>query len=66
MARDPENDAEWKEAADAAYFALVVDSAVQYGLITVDGKSESGVDIARCEWVLEEAKKRGIFPEENL
>jgi len=64
--RDPETQEEWQEAADGAYFCLVLDSAVQYGLVLVDGKAESGVNTARCEWILEEAKKRGIEPNKNL
>lgn len=70
MARDPETDAEWQEAADAAYFCLVLDSAVQYGLVEpLDKDPESdltGIDAERCEWILEQAKKRGIVPKENF
>jgi hypothetical protein len=63
--RDPENDAEWQEAANAADFALLIDSAVQYGLVLVDGKAESGVNVERCVRILEEAKKRGILPQKR-
>ena len=67
MGRDPETDAEWKEAAAAAAFSLALDSAVQYGLVLVlvGGKKESGINLARCEWILEEARKRGIEPPEE-
>lgn len=65
IGRDPETLVEWQEAADAAEFMLALDSAVQYGLLTVDGKPESNVDVRRCEWILEEARKRGIQPEKN-
>jgi hypothetical protein len=63
-ARDPETEAEWQDAADAAHLMLMIDSCCQYGLITVDGKPESGVDTGRCQWILDEARKRGIMPKE--
>ena len=62
MPRDPESDAEWQEAADSADFLLVLDSAVQYGLVLVDGTPESGADVESCQWILQEAAKRGIHP----
>lgn len=60
-APDPETPAEWQEAADAAYFMLLVDSAIQYGLI-----AGPRANIARCEWIIEEAMKHGITPKENF
>lgn len=62
MARDPETEAEWQEAADAAEFQMMLDSAVRYGLILVNGQPESGANLERCEWILAEAKKRGLTP----
>jgi hypothetical protein len=59
--RDPETEAEWQEAADAAYFCLAVDSCYQYGLLT-----GPPINLARCEWILEEAKKRGIEPKKDF
>lgn len=59
--QDPQTDAEWKEAADSAYFMLLLDSCYQYGLMT-----GPKVNVERCEWILEEAKKRGIVPERDV
>lgn len=56
MKRDPVTDAEWREAADAAVFALGLDSAWKYGLITPDPR----VDVIRCEAILHLAQVRGI------
>jgi hypothetical protein len=55
---DPETPAEWQEAANSANFMLLLDSAIQYGLIT-----GPRADVERCEWILAEAKKRGITPQ---
>ena len=55
---DPKNPAQWQEAVDAADFVLVLDSLKQYGLIT--GGPEG--NIARCETILEEGRKRGYYP----
>lgn len=56
--RDPRTKAEWQEAADGAQLAFLIDSARQYGLI------EGGptFDLDRCDWILREAKRRGITP----
>lgn len=56
--RDPQTKAEWQEAADAAQLALMIDAARQYGLITGGPK----FDLDRCDWILKEAKRRGIKP----
>jgi len=58
--QDPKTPEEWQEAADAAHFLLLVDSARQYGLIT--GGPEANVD--RCISILEQAKAQGITPRE--
>lgn len=56
--QEPRTKAEWKEAADMANVALLIDSARQYGLIT----GGPAVDVRRCEEILEKAKRRGITP----
>ena len=56
--RNPSNAAEWQEAVDAADFVLVLDNLKQYGLITGGPQG----NIARCETILEEGRKRGYFP----
>lgn len=58
--RDPKTTREWQEAADAAHWALLVDSARQYGLVS--GGPEFNID--RCRRIIEEAAKRGIKPRE--
>jgi hypothetical protein len=55
--RDPDTPAEWQEAADSANFLLLLDSAIMYGLAT-----GPRANVERCEWILREAKKRGIAP----
>lgn len=54
--REPRTDEEWKEAADIANVALLIDSARQYGLIT----GAPPVNVARCEEIISRAKRRGI------
>ena len=55
---NPRTREEWQEAANAAYFLLLVDAAREYGMTT--GGPE--VKIERCNWILAEARKRGITP----
>lgn len=55
---DPQTEAEWQAAADAAEFLLLIDSARQYGLIT----GAEGVNADRCQELLARAAERGIFP----
>lgn len=56
--RDPSTRAEWQEAADAANGALHLNSAREYGLVA--GGPE--VDVARCQFILDSAKRLGIVP----
>ncbi len=56
--KNPVTRAEWQDAADAAYGALCLDSARQYGLVT----GGPGVDVERCEQILRSAKSIGITP----
>lgn len=60
MSQEPQSDAEWQEAADAAHFMLLLDSAIQYGLVT-----GPRANVERCESILEQAKKRGVMPKEK-
>ena len=57
--KDPTTPAEWQEAVNAAEFALLADSAKQYGLI------EGGQDfnIERCEEILKAGRKLGYRPD---
>jgi hypothetical protein len=56
--RDPVTTEEWQEAADAAEFYLVLESARAYGLV-VGGPV---VECVRCEDLLRRAESRGIKP----
>jgi hypothetical protein len=56
--QDPETDAEWQGAVDAARAALELESARQYGLV-VGGPD---VDMERCYAVLARGEARGIVP----
>lgn len=58
LMEEPQTDAEWQDAADAAHAALSLDAARAYGLVA--GGIE--VDAARCEEILAEAETRGISP----
>jgi hypothetical protein len=61
MNRDPQNDAEWQEAVNAAHFLLCLDAARQYGLVT--GGPE--IDIDRCLTIVERGQVRGFVPTET-
>lgn len=54
--QDPQGDAEWQNAADAAHALLAVDAARTYGLIT----GGPDVDVERCSEMPERASLRGI------
>lgn len=56
--KEPQTRAEWQEAVDLAEFALHLDSARQYGLVTGGPK----FNIERCEQILRDGKSRGIRP----
>lgn len=63
---NPRTPEEWQEAVNAAYFALVLDSAFQYGLLErEDGSTTSGVDVDRCRRILEAGAKKGLTPAED-
>lgn len=55
---DPQTDADWQEAVDAAEVMMLGDSARQYGLIT----GWPVVNIERCEEILAKGKQRGFVP----
>jgi hypothetical protein len=57
MGRDPKTDAEWQEAANAALFCRMLESCFAYGILT-----GPAINSERCQWILDEAKKRGIDP----
>jgi hypothetical protein len=59
---DPVTPEEWQEAVNAAEFALLVDSARQYGLIT----GGPTFDVARCEDLLARGEAQGIVPDRGL
>ncbi len=59
MKRDqPKTGQEWREAVNLAELYCLVDSAVKYGLVTFSGV----IDINRCEEILEQGRRRGVFP----
>lgn len=69
--QDPQTPEEWKDAVNAAEYSLLIDSAIQYGLL--ERRDErgnkipgSGVNVERCIQILEQGKKLGIFPDPNL
>ena len=54
----PQTREEWQDAADCADWALALDSARQYGLVTGGPR----VYVERCEGILKLAAERGIRP----
>lgn len=56
--KDPQTPEEWQEAADLAWFFLVLESCRMYGLI----RGGPRANIERCESILIQAKNRGITP----
>lgn len=59
--KDPQTKEEWKEAANAAQFLLLLDSARMYGLVNTSIQVNSD----RCVLVLQEAKRKGITPDSD-
>jgi hypothetical protein len=57
----PKTRRQWQDAVDAAYGALAMDSAKQYGL--VDGGPV--VNVERCQFILDRGKRRGVVPAED-
>lgn len=55
---DPETPAEWQDAANAASFFLLLESARAFGLVT----GGPTVDVDRCDQILEAAAARGVTP----
>ena len=56
--KDPESGAEWQLVVDLAESYLRVDSARQYGLIS----GGPGVNVARCQDLLQRGKALGWVP----
>ncbi len=57
---------------DSANYCLMVDSAIQYGLLAVTGEDgkplkdqSSGVNVERCLQVVERGKQMGYVPNED-
>jgi hypothetical protein len=59
---NPQTDAEWRDAVNAAEFLLLVDSARQYGLIQTDMQ----IDVARCQDILDQGRAKGVHPDRRL
>lgn len=67
---EPHSRVEWQEAVDAASFALVLHSALSYGLVElVDGhgvkRGPECIDVERCTDLLERGRAAGVFPGRN-
>jgi hypothetical protein len=56
--QQPINDQQWQEAVNLAELYSRVDAAVKYGFITFTGQ----IDINRCEAILEQGRRRGVYP----
>jgi len=55
---EPRTRQEWQAAVDAAWGALALDAARQYGLVTRGPE----VNVSRCEDMLRRGKRRGVVP----
>lgn len=76
VATNPVTKEEWQEAVNAANTCLILDSCVQYGLIQrvpIDEQGnrtkdwwyrDSGVNVARCQEILERGAFLNIYPQE--
>lgn len=58
MSVEPQTDAEWQDAVNAAEACLLLESARRYGLVT----GGPGVDVDRCEHILAGGRARQIVP----
>ena len=56
----PSTDAEWREACNLAFTYIRIDAARAYGLIS----GGPTIDVARCEHIIVEGKRRGIESDE--
>lgn len=56
--KEPQTNEEWKDAANAAEFLLLLDSSRMYGLV----KTDIQVNVDRCDEILK-AKEKGIVPD---
>lgn len=68
---DPSTPEEWQMAVNGAEFWLMVDSAIQYGLMQMTGEDGkpmegSGVNVNRCLEILETGKALGIVPDPKI
>lgn len=61
---DPQTPEQWQEAIDAADFLILVDAAVQYGLVEMGGGGAVNVD--RCLDILLRGAEMGIYPSEAM
>jgi DNA-binding XRE family transcriptional regulator len=59
---DPQTPDEWQAAVETADFLLLLDSAIQYGLV-VGGPT---IDADRCLDLLHRGASRGIYPAEPI
>ncbi len=59
--RDPKNNREWQEAANAAEALLHVHAAQCYGLIA----GCPDIDVGRCERLIKLASQKGVVPEKD-
>ena len=55
---EPESPDEWQAAVDGADFLILLDAAVQFGLLTGGPKA----NVLRCLDILDRGAERGIFP----
>lgn len=68
---DPQTRDEWQTAVNGAEFWLILDSAIQYGLLQmVDEKGRpmkgSGVNVDRCLQLIESGKTLGVYPDPEI
>lgn len=68
---DPTTPEEWQMAVNGAEFWLMVDSAIQYGLMQMTGEDGkplegSGVNVDRCLELIDRGKALGIVPDPEM
>lgn len=55
---EPSTEAEWQEAVDAAYTAVLIDAAVRLGLLEAGPR----IDLRRCQQFIRRGRGRGFSP----
>jgi DNA-binding XRE family transcriptional regulator len=59
--QQPHTPEQWQEAVDAADYLLILESAIQYGLLTLIADPDA-INVERCRTLLLCGAQRGVYP----